>query len=368
MEDILPHCGNNPIKQMGPNNSNTINAILHHFCVARKSYVVETINNGYINDTYMIRDKENPVYILQRINHNVFSDIDGIMANINKALGSLNDEIYRKIDLIKTTDGNPYHENENGYWRLMTYIDKTITFNTTNDVTIAFEAGRIIGKYHQLMEDAHKADYVDTTPNFHNLEFRKKEFLLAKAVADLAKLDMAKDAILFAKEILEKLKVLNNTSLPVRICHNDTKLNNILFSKESKKALCLIDLDTIMKGYFYYDFGDAVRTIVNTAPEDEKELHKITFERNLFNAFLDGIAANGPFLSKEEINTLALGAVFMPFIHGLRALTDYLNNNIYYKVAYENQNLDRCISLFDFTQKALNEMDYIQKVVSEKLN
>ncbi|MGB5497641.1 MAG: aminoglycoside phosphotransferase family protein [Maribacter sp.] len=348
-------------------NKDSVSAILQHFCVESKSYELETISNGYINDTYMVLDSENPVYVLQRINHNVFSDIDGIMANINKALESLNDENYKKIDLIKTTEGNPYHENEKGYWRLMSYIDKTITFNTTSDVNIAYEAGRIIGKFHQLMEGAHKADYIDTTPDFHNLEFRKKEFISAMAVADSAKLDMAKDAILFAEDILEKLKVLNKTSLPVRICHNDTKLNNILFSKESNKALCLIDLDTIMKGHFYYDFGDAVRTIVNTAPEDEKDLHKITFERKLFNAFLDGIASNGPFLSKEEINTLAIGAVFMPFIHGLRALTDYLNNNIYYKVAYENQNFDRCLSLFDFAQKALNELDHMQKVVSEKL-
>jgi len=353
---------------MGGKNNDTVSTILQHFCVEKKSYALETINNGYINDTYMVLDNENPVYVLQRINHNVFSDIDGIMANIKNVLINLNDEHYRKIDLIKTTGDKPYHDNENGYWRLMSYINNSTTYNTTNYANIAFEAGSIIGKFHQLMEGAHIGDYVDTIPNFHNLEFRKKEFLSAKAVAETAKLDIAKDPVLFANEILEKLKVLNKTSLPVRICHNDTKLNNILFSKESNKALCLIDLDTIMKGHFYYDFGDAVRTIVNTAPEDEKELHKITFERGLFNAFVDGIAANGPFLSKEEMHTLAIGVVFMPFIHGLRALTDYLNNNVYYKVAYENQNLDRCISLFDFTQKALNELDYMQEVVSEKLN
>jgi len=353
---------------MSNKNNDSVSSVLQHFCVERKSYALETINNGYINDTYMVLDKENPVYILQRINHNVFSDIDGIMTNIDNALINLNDEHYRKIDLIKTTDDKPYHDNENGYWRLMSYIDKTTTYNTTKDVNIAYEAGKIIGKFHLLMEGAHKGDYVDTIPNFHNLEFRKKQFISANAVADSAKLDIAKDAIIFAEEILKKLKVLNKTSLPVRICHNDTKLNNILFSKESDTALCLIDLDTLMKGFFYYDFGDAVRTIANTAPEDEKELGKITFERGLFDAFVDGIATNGSFLSQEEINILHLGVVFMPFIHGLRALTDYLNNNIYYKVAYENQNLDRCLSLFDFTRKALNELDYMQKVVSEKLN
>jgi len=352
---------------MDRENKNSVSAILQHFCVESKSYELETISNGYINDTYMVLDSENPVYVLQRINHNVFNDIDGLMANINNAFNNLADEHYTKIDLIKTTEGRPYYENEKGYWRLMSYIDDTITFNTTFDVNIAYEAGRIIGKFHQLMEGAHKGDYVDTIPDFHNLEFREKQFISAKAVADSAKLDLAKDAILFAEEILEKLKILHKTSLPVRICHNDTKLNNILFSKKSNKALCLIDLDTIMKGYFFYDFGDAVRTIVNTAPEDEKEFAKISFEKKLFEAFVDGLASNGTLLSTEEIDSLPLGVIFMPFIHGLRALTDYLNNNIYYKVAYENQNHDRCLSLFDFTQKALNELDHMQKVVSEKL-
>jgi hypothetical protein len=122
-----------------------------------------------------------------------------------------------------------------------------------------------------------------------------------------------------------------------------------------------------MKGYFFYDFGDAIRTIVNTAPEDEKILDRISFDRNLFDAVIDGIASNGPLLTQEEISTLSLGAVFMPFIHGLRALTDYLNNNIYYKVSYENQNLDRCLSLFDFTQKAYNQVEYMENKVTQKL-
>ncbi|NNE77985.1 MAG: aminoglycoside phosphotransferase family protein, partial [Pricia sp.] len=177
----------------------------------------------------------------------------------------------------------------------------------------------------------------------------------------------AKEAIQFAHEVLAQLESVKLKDLPIRICHNDTKLNNILFSKKTKKALCLIDLDTLMRGYFLYDFGDAVRTIVNTAPEDEREHHKITFITSLFESFVDGIAANEKFLSKAEIETLHWGAVLMPFLHGIRALTDYLNGNIYYKVAYENQNLDRCLSLFDFTAKALNHIDYMKGILGAKL-
>jgi Ser/Thr protein kinase RdoA (MazF antagonist) len=353
---------------MGSQNNDTIIAVLQHFCVEDKSYTVEVINKGYINDTYMVLEKKHPVYILQRINHTVFSNINGIMANITNALSTLNDPQYRKIELLKTIDDQAYYENDDGYWRLMSYIDKTTTYNTTKDATVAFEAGRIIGKFHQLMDGAPHEDFIDTTPNFHNIELREKQFISAKLNATSTKLELATDVVLFAENILGKLKVLRPSKLPVRICHNDTKLNNILFSKDTRQALCLIDLDTIMKGYFYYDFGDAVRTVVNTAQEDEKELGKITFDKKLFESFVEGLASNGSVLSQEEISSLPLGVVFMPFIHGLRALTDYLNNNVYYKVTYENQNHDRCLSLFDFTQKALNELDYMHKVVAMKLN
>ena len=136
---------------------------------------------------------------------NLSKSLKKLVTSVKKERGhillNLNDEHYRKIDLIKTTGDKPYYDNENGYWRLMSYIDKTTTYNTTSDSNIAFEAGRIIGKFHQLMEGVHQGDYVDTIPNFHNLEFRKKQFISANAVADSAKLDIAKDAIIFAEEI-----------------------------------------------------------------------------------------------------------------------------------------------------------------------
>jgi Ser/Thr protein kinase RdoA (MazF antagonist) len=194
-----------------------------------------------------------------------------------------------------------------------------------------------------------------------------EQFGTAIAKASTAKKKQAQKPIAFVPETFRKLSILNGTDLPLRVCHNDTKLNNILFSKKDHTALCLIDLDTLMKGYFYYDFGDALRTIANSAPEDEKSLEKISFDRHLFDSFVDGLASVGPFLEQKELGTLPYGVVFMPFLHGLRALTDYLNDNVYYKVTYENQNLDRCLSLFDFTQKALDEVAYMGKVINAKI-
>jgi Ser/Thr protein kinase RdoA (MazF antagonist) len=347
-----------------------LNGLLGHFNIPKKKYAFRPLTDGYINDTFLVNEGQTPMYILQRVNHFVFPNVAGLMGNVQKALDHLKAHDYQKIVLVATRDGQFFYRKEKpvlGFWRLMTYIDGSTAYNTTRNPNIAKEAGRIIGKFHLLLQPAIRSDYVDTIPRFHDLSLRKEQFNRALAQASPDKLKIAENAIRFAKETLVKLESMQLEALPIRICHNDTKLNNILFTKESDKALCLIDLDTLMRGHFHFDFGDAVRTIANTAPEDEQDHQKITFERDLFNAFVEGIAANGPFLSGAEIKALPLGAVLMPFLHGIRALTDYLNNNIYYKVAYENQNLDRCLSLFDFTKKALDQVDYMERYLAQKL-
>lgn len=345
-----------------------LNDLLGNFQIDRKTYQFQEINQGYINDTYLVLDQTTPLYILQRVNQNVFKDIKGIMQNIDNAFALLVHQEYTPIALFKTSTGLPYYNQGNeGYWRLMTYINNSTAYNNAPDEKIAFEAGKVLGKFHQLLANAVLDQYVDTIPRFHDLTLRETQFGDSLITAKKEKLEISKEAIAFAKSTLEKLRVIKNDKLPLRVCHNDTKLNNILFSKGQNKALCLIDLDTIMKGYFYFDFGDAIRTIANRAEEDEQDHNRITFEKPLFEAFIDGLESNGAFLYQEELDTLAWGAVFMPFIHGLRALTDYLNDNIYYKVSYENQNLDRCLSLFYFTNKALQEVAYMDKTIKERL-
>ncbi|MFK7811551.1 MAG: phosphotransferase enzyme family protein [Maribacter sp.] len=344
-----------------------LNAILCKFKVATAEYTFQILTAGYINDTFLVFNKEKPLFILQRVNHNVFENIEGLMINIDSALKRLKAVGYKQVKLIPAVSGKAYDSDTSGFWRVMTYIAESTTHNTTEAPEIAFEAGRIIGKFHELLANESLAEYVDTIPKFHDLELRKMQFLAAKARASEEKKEIAKSAILFSEAMLVKLSDTNDKPLPKRVCHNDTKLNNILFSKETKKALCLIDLDTLMTGHFHYDFGDAIRTVVNTAPEDEQDHSKITFKKPLFEAFVKGLASNGSFLSKEEVQALPLGALLMPFLHGIRALTDYLNNNVYYKVSYENQNLDRSLSLFDFTQKALNQLDYMESITSDIL-
>lgn len=344
-----------------------LNAIMARFSLEQAHFRFSALQNGFINDTYLALHDSVPLYILQRVNHSVFTNIDGLMGNVDKALKLLDAPGYVKITLVHTRTDQTYWNDDHGYWRVMSYIQGSTAYDTTTDATVAFEAGRIIGLFHTLLAKANTNDYVDTIPRFHDLALRRHQFEVALAQTGPQRIAAAGNAVPFAKKTLKFLADLDLSELPVRVCHNDTKLNNILFSKEDNTALCLIDLDTLMKGYFLYDFGDAFRTIVNTAPEDEKDHTRINFDPHLFEAFIDGIASNGRFLTTAETDSLFMGGVFMPFIHGLRALTDFLNGNVYYKVAYENQNLDRCLSLFDFTDKVLAQTTYIQEVIQKKL-
>jgi Ser/Thr protein kinase RdoA (MazF antagonist) len=343
-----------------------LQTILSEFKVDAKEYSFQSMTAGYINDTFLVLDAENPLFVLQRVNHSIFENIEGLMSNIDSALKTLKSPEYSKIKLVPASSGKTYLSHASGYWRVMSYLAQSTTYNTTKNKKIAFEAGRIIAEFQVLLADEPLTHYVDSIPKFHDLELREMQFLAALARASEQKKKIAANAISFSQDMPIKLAEINITKLPERVCHNDTKLNNILFSKVTQKALCLIDLDTLMKGYFLYDFGDAVRTIVNTAPEDEKMLDNITFNKYLFESFVDGLFSNSSFLNKDEIQTLHYGVILMPFLHGIRALTDYLNGNIYYKVAYENQNLDRCLSLFDFTKKAFANIDYMKEVLNEK--
>lgn len=344
-----------------------LNAILSEFKVATKQYAFEPLTAGYINDTFLVFSEKTPVFVLQRVNHHVFENIEGLMTNIDRAFKHLKATDYTQIQLMPAASGKAYLSLASGYWRVMTYIADSTTHNVTTDPVIAFEAGRIIGKFHTLLQHQPLMQYTDTIPKFHDLDLRKMQFLAALARASDDKKEIASSAISFSQEMLETLVGMHTKKLPQRVCHNDTKLNNILFSKATRKALCLIDLDTLMTGYFHFDFGDAIRTIVNTAPEDEQDHAKINFKKQLFESFVDGLASNGSFLTKEETQALAYGVILMPFLHGIRALTDYLNNNIYYKVTYENQNLDRCLSLFDFTNKAFKNLQYMERVIAKSI-
>jgi Ser/Thr protein kinase RdoA (MazF antagonist) len=348
-------------------NAQLLNFIVHQFGIDTKNISFKTISQGYINDTFLISINNSPNYILQRINSSVFKDISGLHNNIENALQKLNAEDYEAISLLKTKTSASFYVHENNFWRILSFIEGSITYNFASNKNIAFEAGRIIARFHSLLKDEVVQNYNITIPNLNYLPFRIKEFKEAlNTSSENLKLE-ASEQINFAYQHITRFNDFYKAKLPERICHNDTKLNNILFNKDNK-GLCLIDLDTIMKGHFHYDFGDAVRTVVSETNEDEKDLTKIKFNITLLEHFIDGINSYGSFLNITEIEYLPIACALMPFMNGLRALTDYLKGNIFYKVTYENQNLDRCKSLFQFSRLALKNQESITSLIQEKLN
>lgn len=319
--------------------------ILRQFNITIQNVSFQPIHQGLINDTFLVFDNDVPLYILQQVNTNVFKDYQGLHHNLELVLQKLHGADYHAITLVKTRDNQPFTIHNDNVWRLQSYVANSIAHNFATNTKMAYEAGRILGCFHSLLKEEKLENYNTPIPNFNHLPFRIEEFNTALNSAETSRIDDAKIEIDFAQKLIPKLVSFYNADLPLRLCHNDTKLNNFLFNTENK-ALCLIDLDTIMPGYFHYDFGDAVRTIVSESIEGEMELSKIKFNLNYFEAFIKGIKASDLQLSKSEIKQLPLAVSLMPFMHGLRALTDYLNNNIYYKVDYDTQNLDRCRSLF----------------------
>lgn len=332
-----------------------------------KNAKFQVINQGYINDTYLVSNTNEEQFILQRINTSIFKNVDAIHANLEVVLPLLQAEDYTSIELMMTKSNTSYLTNKTDCWRLLTFVDESIAYNFTSDFKIAFEAGRILGRFHALLKDVPISNVVDTLPNLNYLPFHFDAFKIALRSSSQKLSSIAKTEITFAQDTFSRFEEFYNATLPLRICHNDTKLNNILFHKSTGKGQCFIDLDTIMPGYFHYDFGDIIRTAVSESREDETDLSAIQFNLDLFEQVIKGIKSSGLSLEKNETDYLPLSSALLPFMHGLRALTDFLNGNIHYKVTYKNQNLDRCRSLFRVSQLALDKQAQIRLIIEKLL-
>lgn len=342
--------------------------ILIQFGISPQDSHFERTDQGLINTTYFVRFGKQRKYVLQRINEYVFPNSDALFHNLEQALPHLSSPNYEQVQYHRTPQGTLFCRSKNNeLWRLMSYLPESISFHHTSDKVLAFEAGRILGLFHRQLKTLNPGDLKTILDKFHNLEWRVEQYQGAAEKANAKDLERTADLQKTVEEIAEELSKLQAMNIPLRVCHNDTKLNNILFSGE-KKALCLIDLDTLMPGLLLYDFGDAVRTLANPAPEEETDLSKIDFSLEMFTAFAEGMAINRSVFSSEEIESLSLGPIYMPFLHGLRAYTDFLMGNVYYKVAYPDQNLDRARSLFHFAKLARQHEPQMQQILKEKMS
>jgi serine/threonine protein kinase len=331
----------------------------------------EELASGHINDTYLIKTKEKPFYVLQRINHGVFKDVPALIKNkvaisehIGKKLNHLSKKEQRRrvLRFEKTKKGGEYYRDpEDNYWNLMRFISGSVTHERVTSEKIAYQGGLLMGEFLNLTSDFEASKLVEVIPDFHDMSFRYSQFEEALRNASQDKLAQAETPIDYVKEAKEEMHILQRLKesgeLPIRVTHNDTKISNALFGKKGK-GWCMIDTDTVMPGIVHYDYGDAVRTICNTTLEDEPNLALVDFNMEYYDAYTKGFLERvGSSLTSVELKYLALGAKTMIFIMGIRFLTDFLNGDIYYKIKYPEHNLNRSKNQFRLLDIFIEKLD-----------
>jgi Ser/Thr protein kinase RdoA (MazF antagonist) len=338
---------------------------------------------GHINDTYALyfqqEDGQVKRYFLQRVNTNVFRKPKELMENIVGVTSFLRDAILKKggnteretINVLKTANGNDYYMDEySAFWRCYVFIENTITLQVAEKPEHMYEAARVFGRFQSLLSTYPADTLYDTIPHFHDTKVRFRTFL---DVLDRDPLNRAKDVhqevdfVLARKDNMGILVDLADSGkLPLRVTHNDTKLNNVLFDKDTGEGLCAVDLDTVMPGLSLYDFGDAIRFGSNPAAEDETDLSKVWMEETLFEAYTKGyLEEAGDALTENEIQLLPVGAKLMTLECGMRFLTDYLQGDTYFKIHREHHNLDRCRTQFKLVADMEEKWDLMHKIVSK---
>lgn len=320
--------------------------------------------NGHINDTFLLRCKaqgnHEQKFILQRMNHEIFQNPPKLMENIvhvtqylHKIILSEGGDPNREtLNVLQTRDGADFFvDSSQNYWRVFPFIERSVCLEKVESAKDFYDSAVTFGRFQKQLADFPVAILHETIPNFHNTASRFADFQKAVLEGDKTRAALAQAEITFALDRKDETCVLTSLlaegALPLRVTHNDTKLNNILFDADTRKALCIIDLDTVMPGLSLYDFGDSIRFGASTGAEDETDLTKVELNLTLFEAFtrgyLEGCAGS---LSAKEIELLPMGAKLMTYECGIRFLADFLTGDHYFKIHREHHNLDRARTQF----------------------
>ena len=328
--------------------------ILSQFLIEGKVESVKPLGNGLINDTFrVVTEGDAPDYVLQRINNNIFTDVDLLQHNIEAVTGHIRrkleaagaDDIDRKVlRFVPTQQGKTsYLDNEGRYWRVSVFIPDAVTYEQV-DPTSSRNAGKAFGEFESMLVDLPE-QLGETIPDFHNMELRARQLQEAieqdkagrvAGVADIIA-DLQKDM----HEMCKAERLFREGKLPKRICHCDTKVNNMMYDKQGN-VLCVIDLDTVMPSFVFSDYGDFLRTGANFVAEDDPKIENVGFNQDIFRAFTEGyIESARSFLTPVEVENLPYAVALFPFMQCVRFFADYLNGDTYYKIAYPEHNLVR---------------------------
>ncbi len=351
--------------------------IINQFCTDGECFECKAFGKGHINSTFLVlcRNEDNKIskYVMQAINTYVFKEPEKLMANVINVT-----EFLRKkepdnrgiLNMLRTKDGNGFYRDDEGKcWRMYVYVDDALSLESAGVSEDFYEAAYAFGKFQRDLSDFPADTLFETIPDFHNTEKRYHDFLDAVNEDKLGRVNNVATEIKFIEDRAPFFSLLNDKFtegvLPLRVTHNDTKLNNVLLDKFTRKALCVLDLDTIMPGFSVTDFGDAIRYGANNAAEDEKDVSKVWLNLDLFKAFTEGYltGCDGK-LNNEEIMLLPEGAKMITLECGMRFLTDYISGDLYFKTAYPEHNLVRARTQLKLAEDIEKHFDDMKQIVS----
>ena len=342
-----------------------------HFINAAQIADIQPLGNGLINDTYkiMVKGQEQPKYVLQHINDKVFTDVEMLQRNIETVTrhirqkyerAGMTDLDRRVLHFLEADNGKTYVKEGEEYWRVMDFITDSVTQEAVTPQS-AYDAGRSFGDFEALLADLTEP-IGEIIPNFHNIEFRLKQLQDAMAADPAGRM---KDAEVqdYVKRIMDHAEAMclgerlyREGKLPKRVCHCDTKVNNMLFDKEGN-VLCIIDLDTVMPSFVFSDFGDFLRSAANTGAEDDPDLGNIHFNMEIYNAFKEGyLEGTRSFLTPVERENLPYAACLFPYMQAVRFFTDYINGDTYYKIRYPEHNMVRTRAQWKLFSCSVNQL------------
>lgn len=342
----------------------------------------ERYGNGHINDTYKVNCTvlgKTVNYILQRINTNVFPDADKLMQNIanvtdflkNKIISRGGDPMRETLNIVPTVNGSLYYNDENGdCWRSYIFIENAVCREKIENPDDFYNCGLAFGSFQSLLSDFSADKLYEIIPNFHNTPSRYENFKNAVNKDICGRADNVKREIEFINERALQMSKLTDAlkkgKLPLRVTHNDTKLNNCMLDNATGKALCVIDLDTVMPGLRAYDFGDSIRFGATTGAEDQKDLTKVNFSLNLYESYTKGFLESCGDMTEAELDSLPVGAKLMTLECGMRFLTDYLQGDTYFKISRPKHNLDRCRTQLKLVSDMERQWDSMYKILNRR--
>lgn len=366
-----------------------IEKIAEHFSFQGKLLGIEENNQGNINKTYILTYEDNGIkrkYLIQKINANVFREpllvmrnIELVTEHIKKKLEETGDTVHKTLNIIKTVDGENLYvfinrDGEKEYYRAFDYIDNCISYDSLsesdNPMKLAYEVGKSFGLFQRLLSDFPANMLGETIKDFHNVNKRFNDLLLSIENKVTNRAFRYSEEIIDLISMIKECSIIANSlgkSIPIRVTHNDTKLNNILVDKDTGIGVALIDLDTVMPGSSLFDLGDGIRSACSNSFEDETDLNKVYLNLELTKAYLDGyLEEMADYLTKDEITYIGASIKILTYELATRFLTDYINGDVYFKVKYKEHNADRFMNQYILLKDIDSKLEEINRYVRKR--